>query len=86
MLLSTGLLHCDPHPGNLLRTSEGKLCILDWGLVTTVDSDLQLTFLEHVAHLVAKDYAAVPADLVKLGFVPQGMEQAIMDAGVVETL
>lgn len=86
MLLSTGLLHCDPHPGNLLRTVDGRLCILDWGLVTEVDEDLQLTFLEHVAHLVAKDYAAVPADLVKLGFVPEGKEQAIMDGDVVETL
>jgi predicted unusual protein kinase regulating ubiquinone biosynthesis (AarF/ABC1/UbiB family) len=31
MLLEMGLLHCDPHPGNLLRTLDGKLCILDWG-------------------------------------------------------
>ena len=31
MMLGTGTLHCDPHPGNLLRTKEGKLCILDWG-------------------------------------------------------
>ena len=30
MLLDTGVLHCDPHPG-LLRTTDGKLCILDWG-------------------------------------------------------
>jgi len=24
MLLDTGLLHCDPHPGNLLRTKDGR--------------------------------------------------------------
>jgi thiamine kinase-like enzyme len=28
MLLEMGILHCDPHPGNLLRTPDGKLCIL----------------------------------------------------------
>lgn len=27
-LLETGLLHADPHPGNLLRTAEGKIVIL----------------------------------------------------------
>jgi predicted unusual protein kinase regulating ubiquinone biosynthesis (AarF/ABC1/UbiB family) len=36
MLLDTGTLHCDPHPGNLLRTPDGRLCILDWGMVIQV--------------------------------------------------
>ena len=43
MMLETGVLHCDPHPGNLLRTPEGTLCILDWGMVTKIDQDLQVT-------------------------------------------
>ena len=30
-LLDTGLLHADPHPGNLIRTPDGKICILDFG-------------------------------------------------------
>lgn len=30
-LLDTGLLHADPHPGNLIRTPDGKICILDYG-------------------------------------------------------
>ena len=36
MLLDTGTLHCDPHPGNLLRTTDGRLCILDWGMTLQV--------------------------------------------------
>lgn len=36
MLLDTGVLHCDPHPGNLLRTTDGKLCVLDWGMTLQV--------------------------------------------------
>jgi aarF domain-containing kinase len=35
-LMGTGFLHADPHPGNLLRTTDGKLCILDFGLVSEV--------------------------------------------------
>jgi predicted unusual protein kinase regulating ubiquinone biosynthesis (AarF/ABC1/UbiB family) len=43
------LLDCDPHPGNLLRTQDGRLCILDFGMVTRLDKDLQLTLIEHMA-------------------------------------
>jgi predicted unusual protein kinase regulating ubiquinone biosynthesis (AarF/ABC1/UbiB family) len=86
MMLDTGVLHSDPHPGNLLRTSDGRLCILDWGLVTRIDPSLQLTFIEHIAHLTSADYAKVPNDLVKLGFVPEGKQDFIKETGVVDVL
>jgi predicted unusual protein kinase regulating ubiquinone biosynthesis (AarF/ABC1/UbiB family) len=86
MMLEMEILHCDPHPGNLKRTPEGKLCILDWGLVTTLQPDLQLSYIEHIAHLTSKDYASVPMDLVKLGFIPKGMEKAALEDGVVQVL
>jgi len=86
MLLELGVLHADPHPGNLLRKQDGTLCILDWGLVTEMDEGLQMTFIEHVAHLVSRDYEPVPNDLVKLGFVPEGMENDIQQSDVVSVL
>lgn len=33
---STGFFHADPHPGNLIRTPDGRLAILDFGLMTQV--------------------------------------------------
>jgi predicted unusual protein kinase regulating ubiquinone biosynthesis (AarF/ABC1/UbiB family) len=86
MMLETGVLHCDPHPGNLLKTPDGRLCILDWGLVTNLDFDLQLTFIEHIAHLTSKDFEKVPEDLVKLGFIPAGKETVALESGVVSVL
>ena len=86
MMLETGVLHCDPHPGNLLRTPDGRLCILDWGLVTALDPDLQLTFIEHIAHLTSRDFERVPEDLVKLGFIPAGKEAVALESGVVSVL
>jgi predicted unusual protein kinase regulating ubiquinone biosynthesis (AarF/ABC1/UbiB family) len=37
-LLETGFLHADPHPGNLLWTPDGHLCVLDFGLMIEVPS------------------------------------------------
>jgi len=86
MMLETGVLHCDPHPGNLLRTPDGRLCILDWGMVTTLDPNLQITLIEHMAHLTSADYEEIPQDLLVLGFIPESKAHLIKDSGVVETL
>lgn len=80
------MLHCDPHPGNLLRTPEGKLCILDWGMVTRLPNELQLTLIEHMAHLTSADYEEIPRDLLLLGFIPLDKKDLIKDSGVVEVL
>jgi aarF domain-containing kinase len=34
-LLDTGFFHADPHPGNMIRTPDGKLAILDFGMSTS---------------------------------------------------
>mmetsp|Transcript_1437 Transcript_1437/g.2040 ORF Transcript_1437/g.2040 Transcript_1437/m.2040 type:complete len:869 (-) Transcript_1437:123-2729(-) len=86
MLLDTGVLHCDPHPGNLIRTPEGRLCILDFGMTTSVREDLQYALLDYIAHLIQEDYVSITDDLVKLGFVPKGQEDEIRRSGVVEVL
>lgn len=86
MMLESSILHADPHPGNLRCTPDGRLCIMDWGLVTSISSDLQLTFIDHIAHLVSRDYEEVPGDLVKLGFVPPGKEDTVLTSGVVMVL
>ena len=87
MLLDTGVLHCDPHPGNLLRTTDGKLCILDWGMTLEVPSDLQYGLLEFIAHINTEDYEAIPQDFINLGFSPPGTPpEKLQSSGITEGL
>ncbi|XP_059445644.1 uncharacterized protein LOC132177377 isoform X1 [Corylus avellana] len=72
-LLDTGFFHADPHPGNLIRTPDGKLCILDFGLVTKLTDDQKYGMVEAIAHLIHRDYGAIVKDFVKLGFIPDGV-------------
>ncbi|KAG0591725.1 hypothetical protein KC19_1G196600 [Ceratodon purpureus] len=70
-LLESGFLHADPHPGNLLKTPDGRLCVLDFGLMTQVTEDQRYTLIEYISHLMNSDYPRVADDLVRLGFVPE---------------
>ena len=86
MLLDTGVLHCDPHPGNLLRTPEGKLAILDFGMVLEVDSDLQYKLLNFVSHLTSKKYSSLPDDFVEIGFLKAEALESVVACGILEPL
>ena len=86
MLLELQSLHCDPHPGNLLRTKDGRLCILDFGMTLDVDPTLQYSLLEYIAHCTSDNYEKVPEDLVNMGFLkPERLEYA-KRSGVLEPL
>ncbi|CAN1777194.1 Uncharacterized aarF domain-containing protein kinase At1g71810, chloroplastic [Linum perenne] len=69
-LLECGFYHADPHPGNLLRTSNGKLAYLDFGMMGDFRQELQLGFIEACLHLVNRDFDALSEDFVTLGFLP----------------
>ncbi|KAM1574899.1 hypothetical protein ACFX10_031379 [Malus domestica] len=72
-LLDTGMFHADPHPGNMIRTPDGKLAILDFGLVTKLTDDQKYGMIEAIAHLIHRDYAAIVKDFVKLEFISEGV-------------
>jgi ubiquinone biosynthesis protein len=40
-ILVDGFMHADPHPGNVLLTSDGRLALIDLGMVARIGPDLQ---------------------------------------------
>ncbi|EYU36535.1 hypothetical protein ABFS82_14G277200 [Erythranthe guttata] len=69
-LLESGFYHADPHPGNLLRTYDGKLAYLDFGMMGEFKEELREGFIEACLHLVNRDYDALAEDFVTLGLLP----------------
>jgi len=55
-------------------------------MVTRLSPDLQVTLIEHMAHLTSADYGEVPRDLLRLGFIPESKADLIEDSGIVEVL
>lgn len=68
-LLEHGFFHADPHPGNLLATSEGKLAYLDFGMMSEVKPYQRYGLIEAVVHMVNRDFEGLAQDYVKLEFL-----------------
>ena len=68
-LLEHGFFHADPHPGNLLALADGRLCYLDFGMMSEVSRDSRSGLIQAVVHLVNKNFDKLSHDFVKLGFL-----------------
>jgi predicted unusual protein kinase regulating ubiquinone biosynthesis (AarF/ABC1/UbiB family) len=81
MMLVDGLFHADPHPGNLLVQPDGRLVLLDFGMVIEVDP-------EHRRHLVHTSLAAVGGDAERVvdGFFNLGIVEPGTDRETIRRL
>ncbi|KAL7228702.1 hypothetical protein ACSBR2_007412 [Camellia fascicularis] len=71
-LLETGLLHADPHPGNLRYTSSGEIGFLDFGLLCRMQKKHQLAMLASIVHIVNGDWASLVLALTDMDVVRPG--------------
>jgi len=69
-MLDNGFYHADPHAGNLLATPEGKLCYLDFGMMSYVETSQRYAIIEAVVHLVNRDFEALTVLYQRMGFIP----------------
>eukprot|EP00210_Caulerpa_lentillifera_P000219 g213.t1 len=84
-LLDTGFLHADPHPGNLIRTPEGKICIIDFGLMTNITKLQRDNLVEYIANLTTMNWKGVAYSLKALGFIDENSPDPV-EMGLVEPL
>ena len=73
-LLEHGFFHADPHPGNLLALSDGRLAYLDFGMMSTVTREARTGLIQAVVHLVNRDFTSLSKDFVSLGFLSEEVD------------
>ena len=61
-LLETGFLHCDPHGGNLVKTKDGRLAYLDFGLVSEIPETVRYSFISAILNLINREYESLAKD------------------------
>jgi len=85
MMLIDGFFHADPHPGNLFLAPDGRLVLLDFGMVVEVPLDLRRQLGRAVFAAVRRDTAAMTESFFELGLVEPGTDRATIHA-LVQTL
>ena len=53
--LNNGIIHGDPHPGNIGITETGKIVLYDFGIISRFDKDIQQTFKSILKAILRND-------------------------------
>ena len=76
MILDTGVLHADPHPGNLLLTDDGRLALLDLGMTASVPPRLQDEVVKLLLAISDGDGEEAAGILAAMGHPVEGYDAA----------
>ncbi len=55
MVFKDGFYHADPHPGNILIKEDGRICLLDYGMVARLTSEEKLAFNDYIVAVLTFD-------------------------------
>lgn len=78
MMLVDGLFHADPHPGNILVDAEGRVVLLDFGMVVEVAPVTRRALVGTVFSAIRKDVPGVVDGFYGLGLVEPGASRELI--------
>ncbi|WP_269609182.1 ABC1 kinase family protein [Prochlorococcus marinus] len=73
-LIEHGFFHADPHPGNILAMKDGRLCYLDFGMMSDITQQSRIGLIRAVVHLVNRRFDKLSYDFVQLGFLSEEVD------------
>ncbi|MCK8815974.1 AarF/ABC1/UbiB kinase family protein [Natroniella sulfidigena] len=73
-ILIDGFFHADPHPGNILITSDYKLALIDFGLVGQMSQEDREKVASLFIALIKKDMEQAIEELLELGMITREID------------
>lgn len=77
-----GVFHADPHPGNIFILPDGRLALMDFGLVGVLNKTLKSNLLRLSQALVEQDVDTIVEILYIIGIVPEDVETPMLSADI----
>jgi predicted unusual protein kinase regulating ubiquinone biosynthesis (AarF/ABC1/UbiB family) len=77
-VLIDGFLHADPHPGNIFVDPQGRIIILDFGMVIRIDDSFKRHLIKCAVALVNHDIDGMIHEMYALQIVEEGTNKAAL--------
>ncbi len=77
-VLDNGFIHVDPHPGNLLVLQDGRLCFLDFGMMSEIPRTDARAFARLVQAAMVRNLDKVVQAIADLGFLQPHADQEFL--------
>jgi len=84
MIFDEGLFHADPHPGNLIVASDGRLGILDFGMVGRIDENLRESIEEMLIAISQSDQYRLTRLIRRIGDAPLDLDESLLAIDVAD--
>ena len=78
MMLVHGLFHADPHPGNVHVSEDGRIILLDFGMVVRVPLELRRQLVAAIFAAIRRDPDALAESFHALGLVVTGADPDVI--------
>jgi ubiquinone biosynthesis protein len=69
-----GFFHADMHPGNLILTKEGKIALIDFGIIGILDKKTRIAITQIFINFLKKDYQKVAELHLEAGLIAKNTD------------
>lgn len=85
-IFEDGFFHADPHPGNLLFLPDGRVGLLDFGIVGRVSRDRLAGLVTILLAIMEQDVEALLDECIALGLMPADLDRQTIQYEIDELL
>ena len=78
MIFNHGFYHADPHPGNILLTADGKIGLLDFGMVGRISEQLREDIESMLVAIVNQDVLMLTSLIKRVGNCPPNLDDSAL--------
>lgn len=71
-----GFFHADPHPGNVMLLDNGKLALIDFGMVGRLSEEMKDSLSALVIALMRRNTDSMVRAILRLGVIPDNADRA----------